>query len=329
MSFSHKKIRVGVLRGGPSSEYEVSLKTGANIIKKLHESEKFQPIDILISKGGKWHIHGVESTPEKILKKVDVIFNGLHGEYGEDGKVQHILEAFGVPFTGSKQFPSALAMNKPLTKKFLIKEGIKTPVFKVLKKGAFSEKSAHDIFRFMPHAMVVIKPAALGSSVGVSIAKTFLELEESLEKAFEFSDTVIVEEFIEGREATCGVIDNFRGSEVYPLLPVEIAPAPEYDFFDYDAKYSGKSVEICPGRFSREDSAEIQRMAVLAHQILGLRHYSRSDFIVSPRRGVFFLESNSQPGMTSESLFPKSLEAVGCSQYDFFDHLLTLALEGK
>ncbi len=175
----------------------------------------------------------------------------------------------------------------------------------------------------------IAKPAALGSSVGVAIVNSYLDLEDALRKIFEMADSAIVEEFIKGREATCGVVDDFRGAEIYPLLPIEIAPPPENSFFDYDAKYGGKSQEICPGRFSREESAEIQRLAVLAHQALGLRHYSRSDFIVNPRRGIFFLETNSLPGMTANSLFPKALEAIGCSQYQFVDHLLSLAMSGK
>jgi D-alanine-D-alanine ligase len=327
MAFAHK-TNVGVLRGGPSSEYEVSLQTGANIIKLLNDSEKYEPIDIFISRDGVWHIHGIPKEPHQALKKIDAVFNGLHGEYGEDGKVQHILETFSIPYTGSRQFPSVLAMNKPLAKNFLTKEGVKTPIGKVLKREDFDDNTARLIFRNMPHPSIV-KPATRGSSVGVSIIESFLQLNEALQKVFEIADTAIIEEFIKGKEATCGVVDNFRNAEIYALLPIEISPPAENVFFDYDAKYSGKSKEICPGRFSREESEEIQRLAILAHKILGLRHYSRSDFIVHPRRGIFFLESNSLPGMTANSLFPKALEAVGCSQYQFVDHLLELALSGK
>jgi D-alanine-D-alanine ligase len=149
----------------------------------------------------------------------------------------------------------------------------------------------------------------------------------ALEKALKYSDVIIVEEFIKGKEATCGVVENFRGQMIYPLFPVEIIKPKDFEFFGYDAKYSGESSEACPGNFSEKEKKTIQDMAVEAHRILGLRHYSRSDFIVSPKRGVYILEVNTLPGLTKESLLPKSLEAAGCSLSNFLDHVITLALE--
>ena len=175
----------------------------------------------------------------------------------------------------------------------------------------------------------VVKPMALGSSVGVGIARDFPTFRALILAALEKSDSALVEEYIQGREATCGVVENFRDKEIYPLFPIEIIPPPEKDFFDYQAKYSGISREICPGNFSLEEKATIQQAAALVHRILGLGHYSRSDFIVSPKRGIYFLEVNTLPGLTNESLLPKSLAAVGCSLSDFLEHLLTLALNRK
>lgn len=320
------KIRVGVLRGGPSNEYEVSLKTGANIIKSL--PEKYSPVDVFIDKKGIWHINGVAYEPRDVFKKIDVAFNALHGEYGEDGKVQKILDAFSIPYTGSKSLPSAIGMNKALAKNIFKSHGIKTPYHNVESKNEDVDDIAVRLFGTFPMPAVV-KPIASGSSVGVSIAFNFQGLKDALSKAFLYSDTVLVEEFIKGREATCGVIDEFRGKDYYSLLPVEIIKPEKSDFFDYDAKYCGGSQEICPGNFSQNEKKDIQDLAIATHRALGLRHYSRSDFIISPRRGIFILEVNTLPGLTSESLLPKSLNAVGCSLPDFLDHLITLALEGR
>jgi D-alanine-D-alanine ligase len=320
------KIRVGVLRGGPSSEYDVSLKTGANVLKSL--PEKYEGVDIFIDKKGVWHIHGVPHEPHKALKKVDVIFNALHGEYGEDGKVQSFLDHFHIPYTGSRTFASAVAMNKAMAKNIAKREGIKTPHFKVLRKEEVNSETAHEIYRsmFFP---AIVKPVSLGSSVGIALARTFADFAGALQKAFSVSDVVLVEEFIQGKEATCGVIDHFRGEHSYALLPIEIRPPATSPFFDYDAKYSGATEEICPGNFSPSEKSHIQEMAKKIHHALGLRHYSRSDFIVHPKRGVYFLEVNTLPGLTNESLLPKALHAIGGTVSNFLDHVITLALEKK
>ncbi len=122
-------------------------------------------------------------------------------------------------------------------------------------------------------------------------------------------------------------MDEFRDEEIYSLLPIEIRKPVDSAFFDFKAKYGGQSQEICPGNFTAKEKKEIQDMARLAHKALGLRHYSRSDFILHPKRGIYILETNTLPGLTSESLLPKSLQAIGCSLPDFLDHLITLALK--
>ena len=323
--------KIGVLRGGPSSEYEVSLKTGASVLDALSD-EKYDIFDITITRDGDWYLKGERKSPAEILSKIDLVFNAMHGEFGEDGKVQRILEIFNVPYTGSRTIASAMTMNKALAKKEFEKKGIKTPVYIELTKSDFDQKEAvciSEIFKTFPMP-AVIKPIALGSSVGISIAKTGAELEKSLRDAFTISDKIIIEEYINGREATCGVIDGFRSADrigedkdFYTLLPVEIKT--NNSFFDYDAKYGGQTEEICPGDFSMEEKQMIQKMTKEAHQALGLRHYSRSDFIISPRRGIYILETNSLPGLTQESLFPKSLKAVGSDLEEFVEHLIGLA----
>ncbi len=310
--------KITVLRGGPSSEYEVSMKTGASILDSLPE-DKYDISDVAITKDNRWFLEGVEKTPVDILKKSDLVFNALHGEYGEDGKLQTLLDTFGVPYTGSKNISSALAMNKILAKKEYKKVDIKTPVHLEIEKDNFS---IAEIFKTFPMP-AVIKPVGLGSSVGVSIIRTGIELDKALQDVFEYSDKAMIEEYIEGKEATCGVVDNFRGEEIYTLLPVEIIP--ESGFFDYESKYGGGTQEICPGNFSEAEKIEIQKLAKKAHQVLGLRHYSRSDFIISPKRGIYILETNSLPGLTSESLFPKSLKAIGSNLEEFVEHLIDIS----
>jgi D-alanine-D-alanine ligase len=320
------KLRIGVLRGGPSNEYDVSLQTGAAILK--HMPEQYHAHDILISKDGTWHRDGFERSPDRVLKGLDVIFNGLHGHFGEDGKVQKILDHHGIPYTGSGAFASALGMNKILSKKAFERHGIRTPQYIVVRK---SDNREEKIIKAQQQFIlpVVVKPAMSGSSVGITIVKNFHHLEEALARAFAHSQTALIEEFIRGKESTCGVVEGLRGERVYTLLPVEIVPAKEQEFFDYDAKYNGASQEIVPGRFSETEKREIQHLAKLVHEALGLRHYSRTDMIVSPTRGVYVLEVNTLPGLTPQSLMPQSLQAIGISFKDFLHHLISQALISK
>ncbi|MFH1455268.1 MAG: D-alanine--D-alanine ligase [bacterium] len=319
-----QRIKVAVLRGGPGVENEVSMKSGKNILENL--SDKYIPTDVFVAKDKSWYLDGVAISPEKVFRSVDVVFNAMHGEYGEDGKVQQLMDHFGVKYTGSKALASALGMNKVLAKEIFIKAGLKTPIYKVIKKGDNLEGIDKTIFKTFP-IPAIIKPGGSGFSVGVSLVKVLKDILPGIEKALKYSDVVIVEEFIKGKEATCGVVENFRSELIYPLIPVEITKPKEFEFFGYEAKYSGCSSEVCPGNFSDNEKKTIQDMSIETHRILGLRHYSRSDFIVSPKRGVYILEVNTLPGLTKESLLPKSLEAVGCSLSHFLDHVITLALQ--
>ncbi len=332
-SISHPQLRVGVLRGGVSPEYDISLRTGGTVLKHL-PAEKYVPVDILITKDGQWHVGGRPADLPKVVRSVDVVWNALHGEYGEDGKVSRLLDHFSVPYTGSRALPSSLGMNKALAKEFFAKAEMKTPLSRVIQnRGAgnteererFARETAFEIYRTITPPWIM-KPVSGGSSVGTYVVNSYPQLVESILALAESETDTLLEEFIRGKEATCGVIDSFRGKETYPLLPVEIRPAHHKTFFDYEAKYGGETEEIVPGNFSRNESAEIQRLAALAHRTLGLRHYSRSDFIVTPR-GIYILETNTLPGLTESSLLPKSLFAVGSSLPEFLDHIITLALE--
>jgi D-alanine-D-alanine ligase len=321
------RMKVGVLRGGPSSEYDVSLKSGASVLRNLNE-EKYIPVDVLIDRAGVWHARGLPLEPRRVLQGLDVAINAMHGEYGEDGVVQRILEASGVPYTGTRVLGAALAMNKLTAKKCLSGLEIRLPRHTIVNSDADLEEVAVRIFNTMSQP-VVVKPVSSGSSVGVSIVHGAQTTAKALEEALGISSQALVEEFISGREATCGVLEHFRGEDVYALPPIEIIPPKGNTFFDYDAKYSGKSQEVCPSSFSSETKRALEDLARQVHRTLGLRHYSRSDFIVTPRRGIYFLEVNTLPGLTSESLYPKATAAVGCSFPQLLDHLIWLARERK
>lgn len=334
-------IKVGVLRGGPSSEYDVSLQTGAHILKHLGIKEgKYHAQDIFVDRNGTWHMHGIPKQPHDVISHFDVIVNGLHGHYGEDGKVQHILEQHGVPFTGSKSVQSAIGMNKGFAKKIFKENGIKTPYFILVAEPGPNtphksiEELASNIFKSFP-LPAIVKPVSSGSSVGVTLARSMHELVHALRTVFTHSNTALVEEYIKGTEATVGVIDSFRGQDIYALPPIEIVPHHTHNkdgwIFDYENKYGyggtkERAQERVPGNFTHDIKRELEEIAKKAHDVLGLRHYSRSDLMIHPKRGIYILETNSLPGLTPESLLPKALEAVGVDMSEFLDHIITLAI---
>ena len=314
---------VGVLRGGPSREHDVSLKSGAAILANLPE-ERYMVRDIYIDREGQWHDRGRQTPPERILRQTDVVLIGLHGEYGEDGEVQKLLERFGVPYAGADSFGSYLAMHKIMSKARAQEVGLLTPEYKYLEKKEDAIETAKEIIRTF-HQPVVVKPVGWGSSVGVSIVGGYAPILSAIEKLFDDgAPSVIVEEYIRGQEATAGVVEGLRGESLYALPVIEIIP-PTGDFFSYGAKYSGETREVCPGNFSRVVKEELQRVTKVIHRALGLRHYSRSDFIVAPK-GIYYLETNTLPGLTTESLMPKSLTSVGVTLREFLTHLVNLAL---
>jgi len=323
------KVRIAVLRGGPSEEFDVSLKTGESVLGAL-DMTRYEPVDVVISRSGEWIVRGYTRTPQEILHGVDAAFIALHGAYGEDGTLQRLLDTLGVCYTGSGAFPSAIAMNKRLTKEHLAPLGVRMPQHMLVTASSLTNTVGliSAIQEFLGNGAYIIKPVNGGSSVGTAIAHDGTELERVLREVLSVHTDALVEEFIYGREATCGVIDNFRGARRYALPPIEIVPPASSEIFDFTVKYDGSTEEICPGRFSREEKEEIERLAAYVHEVLELRQYSRSDFIVS-KDGIYFLEVNTLPGLTPESLMPKALEAVGCAYSDFLDHLLTQTLGGS
>ncbi len=327
MSHLHKK-RIGVLRGGISPEYDVSLKTGGETLKNL-SGDKYAVSDILITKDGIWHLNGVPTTAAALRDKVDVVFNALHGVYGEDGKVQRIFEELSVPYTGSGPVASAIGMNKALAKKnFKVGDEIKTPLHRVVSKKNAADNIAAEIWRSFPQPSIV-KPLSGGSSIGISVARTFPELASGINKVLDSGDSAMVEEYINGREVFCGVVSDFRGEQTYVLPLLEVVGSEKMDFLDYDKKTGKESVYTAfPAQVSKEEKNLITEAVTKIYQNLSLKHYAGFDFIIS-KRGVYLLEVNTLPGLTETSFFPKALSSVGIPLPQFLDHVVNLAVQGK
>lgn len=319
------KIRVGVLRGGLGNEYYVSLKTGATVLAALPR-DRYEAHDILITNAGEWHYDGVPTAPAKLAQQIDVVFNALHGEFGEDGKVQKILDLFNIPYTGSPAIPSAIGMNKELAKKYFAAVGIKVPRGSVVSRG---EEISEVVARVGAEisAPYVTKPLSGGSSIGLSLAHNEKELITALEKALSYSMKALVEEYVRGREVTLGVIEAVGGVGAYVTPPLEIL-LPEGKLFDYDQKYRNVAHPIGPARMRDGDRDALERAALRAHVHLGARHYARYDFILTDD-GPCLLEVNTLPALTPASLLTKSLELYGLSVPEFLDYVLTLALKKK
>jgi len=325
---SGKEIRVGLLRGGPGRERELSLNTGISFIKNI--PEEYIVRDIIISKDLSWNIKGVRTNPEKILRDLDLVINSIHGNFGEDGVLQRILNNFSVPYTGSQALPSLMSFNKYFAKKIFENAGIKTPRYLIVKNDIESKQTAMNIFRgfVMP---VIIKPISDGSSNDIFVARDFGTLLLSLENLLNKYETLLIEEFIEGKQITCGVIDNFRNEDIYELMPLEIILNEGQDYFDYSKKdlpaQAGGAIYSCPTSLPMSMKREVQKIASKAHNVLNLRHYSRSDFIVSPRRGIYLLETNALPDLSGNSPFVRELNEVGVSLADFIKHISNLAIK--
>ena len=301
------KARVAVVMGGPSTEREVSIASGRGIaaaLERLGYDVRTLDFDANFARA----IGELEP---------DVVFNALHGAGGEDGTIQGVLDWLHVPYTGSDLRSCAISMDKHLTKKLLSAEGLPTP--------------AWDTFDFdggtlplLPGSLnlpLVVKPRAEGSSTGVSIVRTHEEWSRAMLDLSISRSTILAEEFVPGREFGCGVLFG-------AALPiVEIIPQ-NSEFYDYDAKYSsGGSRHETPARIDDDLAHRLQMLALSTHRMLGLRDYSRTDFIVTASGRPYILEINSLPGMTPTSLFPEVCAAAGISFDALVERLVRAALD--
>ncbi len=316
-----KRLKIAVLAGGPSNEREVSLKSAAQIIKALSKGRHSASL-VEIPKKGEW-------PSWKTLKGFDVAFIAMHGKFGEDGRPQAFLELAGIPYTGSGVLASALGMDKVRTLEMAERNGICVPKQLVLDRALRGAKAYGKYESMIVHGIgipCVVKPSRSGSSIGVAIVRERKALKKAIEGAFHEDDTVIVQQYIKGREITCGVMGNTGRTPVVPLPPVEIVAAG--DFFDYRAKYiAAETREICPAPIGTKLTKEIQRLAVQAHEMLGCDGVTRSDFILVPDGKMYFLEINTIPGLTEASLLPKEAAVYGMEFGDFLEFQISLALE--
>lgn len=342
-----KLMKIGVLMGGYSLEYKVSLATGQNVIDHLDKA-KYELVPIKISKTshqadpltakkggglgvgqtGKWFVNGKPTTMEKALKSCDVVFNALHGTFGEDGKVQAILEHNGIKYTGSGIASSALAMDKFHSREIFKLAGLNTPKTLKLKSGENYMARVSFFVNKIVKLPIVVKPCSNGSSIGVRVIDDLGKLEKAVVSVFKLDKFVLIEEFIKGRELTCGVLENFN-NEVIGALPVtEIIPVKNHKFFNYDAKYkTGHSNEITPAPLDEVLAKKIQDVAVRAHQILGCSGYSRTDMILKNGNDtIYVLETNTLPGLTKNSLILKAAQTAGLTFAQLLDKIIESSL---
>ncbi|HEX5745019.1 MAG TPA: D-alanine--D-alanine ligase [Archangium sp.] len=281
-----KRKRVGVLFGGLSSEREVSLRTGAAVSKALR-GLGYDVVEIDVGK----------DLPARLAaEKVEVAFIALHGRYGEDGCVQGLLECMFIPYTGSGVMASSLGMDKVFAKQVFIAHGIPTPPYRAFRSGDEARAAVDSLPFGLP---VVVKPSREGSSVGVHICKSRDEYLAAVEDASKLAGSILVEQYIKGREVQGGVLDNEA------LGVIEVVAARE--FYDYQAKYQsgGTTQYLFPAPLPPDQYERVNQVCLAAHRALECSGGSRSDVILTPSGEVFLLEINTLPGMTESSLLPK------------------------
>ena len=314
---------VGVLRGGNSREYDLSLKTGAAVMNALPES-KYAVRDVLIDKKGIWHIQGRPAEPARVLHGVDVVFNAMHGGIGEDGTIARIVARAGVPYTGARPEASALSLNKAQARRRMREAGIRMP--RAVSFGIPDDLTTGDLAKMVFQQFgppYVVKPVSSGFSDGVLYVATLNDLPDAIGDTLDAYGTALVEEFVRGREVSVGIVDGFRGENVYALPPTEIVCADEGLIITPRAWREGMLRITCP---SESHHATLHRallldMARKAHSTLGLSGYSTADFIVTSR-GPYLLEVDALPGLYQEAPFPSMLGAVGATLPEFVEHTL-------
>ena len=329
-----KKKRVAIIFGGKSAEHEVSVKSAKNVLAGL-DRDLFIPILIGISKKGNWY--QLDEVPEEMvsdeggqleitlgsgffasgLPKPDLLFPVLHGPFGEDGTFQGLAKMIGIPFVGAGVLGSALAMDKVVSKKLLQQEGVRVADFRAFTKKPDPEE-IEDSFSYP----VFVKPANLGSSVGVSKAENREELVTAVEEAFLYDKKILIEESIFGREVECSVLgnDNPKASVLGEVIPV--------DYYSYDEKYSNDSqAELkIPAELDPEIEKRVRDIAVRAFKILNCEGMARADFFISEGK-IYLNELNTIPGFTDISMYPKLWEVSGLKREDLITELINLALK--
>ena len=322
------KKKVAVLMGGVSSEHEVSLRSGAMVAGNLDRAT-YEAVPVIINPDGKWKIFndrpcGITQALARIEEMAfHCVFIALHGPNGEDGRIQGLFDLLGIPYTGSGCAASALAIDKVRAKAVAAQAGVPVARGTTITRREWDAdpetllKRVHTEMGFP----CVLKSPCQGSSLGMAIPREVREFREALLNVLAFDDTVLIEEYLEGTEVTCSVLDATPGSPPQALPVTEICPVTS-SFFDYHAKYvPGACEEITPARIAPEITREVQDIAVRVHTAIGCRGLSRSDMILVKERPVWF-EVNTIPGMTETSLFPQAAAAAGIAFPALLDRLI-------
>jgi len=304
--------RIGILSGGKSAEHEISLLSAKNIFDAIDRS-KFDPTLIKIEKNGQWRMD--------VISQFDAIFPVLHGPFGEDGTIQGYLKLADIPFVGSDVLGSAVGMDKDVMKRLL--RDARIPIGKFLTFRSHNVMPNFDELNTALGSPFFIKPANMGSSVGISKVNNETELTAALKEAFQYDSKIIIEEFIPGREIECAVLGN---ENPIASLPGEIIPT--HDFYSYDAKYideDGAALHI-PAKLDDETTKHIQRTAIEVFQALCCEGISRVDFFLKAGGELIVNEINTMPGFTKMSMYPKMWEASGITYADLITRLIELAI---
>ena len=306
-----KKIKIGVLFGGKSAEHEVSLVSARNVINALDKT-KYLVTPIKIDRSGKFNLN--------IIKNFDVIFPVLHGPYGEDGSMQGFLKLVGVPFVGPSVLGSAVGMDKDVMKRLLRDNKIPIGKFVAVKEN---DKINFNKIKKELGLPIFIKPANMGSSVGISKVRNEKEFKKGINDAFKYDSKIIIEEFIKGREIECALLGNDM-----PIASIPGEIIANQDFYSYDAKYidAGSVAEI-PAKIDKKTTKKIQELAIKTFQTLNCEGLSRVDFFLKKNGDVLVNEINTLPGFTAISMYPKLWEASGLPLPKLLDKLINLAIE--
>ena len=312
------KTRVAVIYGGRSGEHEISLRSAESIMKAMERS-KYEISEYFISKEGKWRPRPIQPEPGA-HPDIDVVFPVLHGTFGEDGTVQGLLELADLPYVGAGVLASSLSMDKEMMKRVCHERGLPVVEYVTLMRGA---TDTAEVASRLPFPLFV-KPANLGSSVGISKAKDRTELEKAVALAAEYDRKVIVERGIIGREFECSVLGN---QQPEASLPCEVMPSRE--FYDYEDKYLLDQAKFeLPAKLAPNQTAELRRLAVECYRAVECEGMARVDFLLEAATGQLYInEINTIPGFTSISMYPKMWEQTGLAYPKLIDRLIELALE--
>lgn len=323
-------MNVAVVMGGYSDESVISIRSGQLILSNLDRS-KYTPFEVhilpdgwhVLADGAKYEVNKANFSFEKEGNKVtfDVVINTIHGTPGEDGQLQAYWQLIGLPYTGCGFYQSALTFNKRDTLSVLSKFNIPKAKSIYLTKG--DAIAAQDIVDTLGLPFMV-KPNQSGSSLGISKVNSIDEFDKALDFAFAEDSDILIESFLKGMEVSVGVL-NYKG-ETTILGITEIVS--HNDFFDYEAKYQGKSDEITPARLDTETEQKVREVSIKAYEALGMSGFTRSEFIIVDGE-PHFIEINTNPGLSPASIFPQQAAVAGIAMSDLFDNEITLALNRK